>query len=195
MIPLDVIRNFFTKCDAVDPGIVASNLATRAAAANLAASYTWDGTTVVLSADTSAVIAGDWIRLNSDGKWFEVTSVNANVSVTILNPTGATIPTGTGAAASAEITTPDAIPLPGGLYKIAAMTASLQWMLSDNNIMSATPITGSFLAANDQEVIIVPPSGGNFTFAVSNGGTDNGFVNIVPVIVSDVPKGDLRSYN
>jgi hypothetical protein len=60
----------------------------------LSATFTWDGTTTVLTADTSEVEAGDWIALDSDGTLFEVGSVTTDTSVTLLNPIGYPIPTG-----------------------------------------------------------------------------------------------------
>lgn len=56
--------------------------------------YTWNGTTTVTTADTSDVVSGDWITLDSDGTLFEVDVVTAGVSVTIKNPDGYPIPTG-----------------------------------------------------------------------------------------------------
>lgn len=69
----------------------------------LAATYTWNGTTTVtVTGSTSDVAAGDWIRLDSDGQFFEVQSVVPDTSVTIANPGAATIPTGAGASSKAE---------------------------------------------------------------------------------------------
>jgi hypothetical protein len=70
----------------------------------LVQTYTWDGTTTVLSSNTSEVVAGDWIKLDSDAQYFEVASVNAGVSVTILNPGGLTIPTGATASSKLKLT-------------------------------------------------------------------------------------------
>jgi hypothetical protein len=52
----------------------------------------WDGTLVVVSKDTSGLVVGDWIRLDSDGQYFQITSIIVNTSVTILNPNSFTIP-------------------------------------------------------------------------------------------------------
>lgn len=64
----------------------------------LAVDYTWNGTTTVTTTDTSDVVAGDWIRLDSDGQFFEIQSLVPDTSVTIANPGALTIPTGTGAS-------------------------------------------------------------------------------------------------
>lgn len=61
---------------------------------DLAATYTWNGTTTVASADTSEVAVGDFIGLKSDNQLFEIGSITPGVSMTILNPGGLTIPTG-----------------------------------------------------------------------------------------------------
>ncbi len=44
--------------------------------------------------DTSEVAAVDFFRLDSDGQWFKIASIVTNVSVTITNPDGLTIPSG-----------------------------------------------------------------------------------------------------
>jgi hypothetical protein len=63
------------------------------------ANYTWNGSTTVTTPDTSEVAVGDWIRLanNNTNKLFRITAINPNVSVTIENPDGFIIPTGSGA--------------------------------------------------------------------------------------------------
>lgn len=56
---------------------------------------TWDGTTTVEAVtDTSEAIVGDWIRLDADGQWFEITAITPGDNFTILNPGADTIPTG-----------------------------------------------------------------------------------------------------
>lgn len=66
------------------------------ASASITAVFTWDGTTTVVAtgADTSEVVVNDWIRLDSDGQWFQITALVTNTSVTISNPDGLTIPSG-----------------------------------------------------------------------------------------------------
>ena len=70
----------------------------------LAQTYTWAGTTTVTSGNTSEVVVGDWIKLDADGQYFEVSVVTPNVSVTILNPGGLTIPTGATASSKLKLT-------------------------------------------------------------------------------------------
>jgi len=62
----------------------------------LTAEFVWDGTTVILSSDTTEVAPGDWIRLDADGRYFQIVSEVPNVSVTIENPEEFPIPTGGG---------------------------------------------------------------------------------------------------
>ncbi len=57
--------------------------------------YTWDGTTTVVTSGPSTKSAGDAIGLVSDKQLFEIVTVNPG-NVVIKNPTGKTIPTGTG---------------------------------------------------------------------------------------------------
>ena len=61
-----------------------------------AGTWTWDGTTTVLSNDTSGVAVNDMIRRNSDSGMFRIVSIVANVSVLIGNPDALVIPTGAG---------------------------------------------------------------------------------------------------
>jgi len=67
----------------------------------IVADLTWDGTTTILTSDTSEVTPGQYIKfgeLASDE--FLVDSVVSGTSVTITNPASLTIPTGSGANAS-----------------------------------------------------------------------------------------------
>lgn len=51
---------------------------------DLAAAYTWNGTALVTTGDTSEVQVGDWISLKSDGRFFEIASLVPNTSVTLV---------------------------------------------------------------------------------------------------------------
>lgn len=75
----------------------------------LAGTWTWDGSLVVLSSDTSAVSVGDWIALEDGGPFFEVDSIAPNVSVTLLNPFNLSVPSGSGAWLGEPIDLTDAI--------------------------------------------------------------------------------------
>lgn len=58
--------------------------------------YTWDGTTTVAFTSGGTVVqVADWIGLKSDDQLFRVTAVGAS-TITIENPAGITIPTGSG---------------------------------------------------------------------------------------------------
>lgn len=70
----------------------------------LVQTYTWGGTATVLSGNTGEVVVGDWIKLDADGQYFEISAVTPNVSVTILNPGGLTIPTGATASSMLKLT-------------------------------------------------------------------------------------------
>ena len=70
----------------------------------LAQTYTWNGSTTVASGNTSEVVVGDWIKLDADGQYFEVSVVTPNTNVTILNPGGLTIPTGATASSKLKLT-------------------------------------------------------------------------------------------
>jgi hypothetical protein len=63
----------------------------------LSGTWAWNGTTTVTSTDTSQVVVGDFIALPGDFGMFEISSITTNVSVTILNPSSLTIPSGSGA--------------------------------------------------------------------------------------------------
>jgi hypothetical protein len=60
---------------------------------------TFNGTTMVEGSGTqftSELVAGDYIRLDSDGQPFRVVSVPGDTQLFIDNPQGLTIPSGTG---------------------------------------------------------------------------------------------------
>lgn len=81
--------------------------------------------------------------------------------------------------------------LPRGLYKIAAMDVDLLWKLGPADVTAAT---GSFLAAGDQEVIVVKEQTLRLSWIRAAAATDDGEINIVPVEIFDVPGQDLRQY-
>ncbi|UCF48587.1 MAG: hypothetical protein JSU89_15710 [Myxococcales bacterium] len=72
----------------------------------LSATYTWDGTTTILCGDTSEIAVGDWIRLDVDGQYFEVTGETPDTSITIDNPQSLIIPTGSSQSSKAVTTLP-----------------------------------------------------------------------------------------
>ena len=85
----------------------------------LNATYTWNGTGTVASSDTTEVHVGHYIRLDSDGRWFEITAVTPGVSVTI-DPVGLTPPTGaTQSSASATFEQLGIVGSPAGLRSVA----------------------------------------------------------------------------
>jgi len=73
---------------------------------DIAAVLTWDGTTTITTPDTSEVVAGDWVKLDVNGQWFEITSLIPNTSILILNPDSLTIPTGVTASSKAITSLP-----------------------------------------------------------------------------------------
>ena len=70
--------------------------------------WTWDGTLTVLSANTSGVSVGNWVR-NPEAStglpsgWFKVATVNTNVSIVVVNPDGLDVPTGVGVDVSVPV--------------------------------------------------------------------------------------------
>lgn len=79
--------------------------------------WTWNGTTTVLATNTTTVGIGDFIRLDADGQLFQITGEVANVSVTVSNPGGLAIPTGTGPSSSVG---PTVVTLAAGVFSLAA---------------------------------------------------------------------------
>lgn len=60
----------------------------------ISATYSWDSSNIVQTSDTSEVLIGDWIRLDSDGQFFRISEIELNVSVTIENPKFKNVPSG-----------------------------------------------------------------------------------------------------
>lgn len=90
----------------------------------LTGTWTWNGTTTVTTGDTSQVIVGSQIRLDSDGQWFTITAITPNVDVTISNPLTLTIPTG---ATGSSILTP-------GLTKVIGPGDAMTWTSVPHNV-------------------------------------------------------------
>jgi hypothetical protein len=79
----------------------------------LVATYTWSGNAVVKSADTSEVRVGDWVRLDSDGRFFEVGSVENGFSITVKNPNQHPIPVGNSRSSKKDLVRTDFTNLQG----------------------------------------------------------------------------------
>lgn len=75
------------------------------AATALTGTWTWNGTTTVTATNTGQVAIGSWIKLNSDGQWFQITNVVVNTNVTIVAG-GFTIPSG---ATGSSVLAPDVV--------------------------------------------------------------------------------------
>jgi len=78
----------------------------------VAAEFTWNGNTTVTATggDTSELSVDDYIGY-TQGPYFQIDSINPNVSVTILNPFSRTIPSGDGAGSTLLIEEDDRISL------------------------------------------------------------------------------------
>jgi hypothetical protein len=87
---------------------------------DLSATYTWNGTTTITTADTSEVSEGMYIALKSDAQLFRIVSIVPSTSVTIENPESLTIPSG--ATTSEIVATLEEVGIfgaPAGLRTIA----------------------------------------------------------------------------
>jgi hypothetical protein len=89
------------------------------------------------------------------------------------------------------------VALPGGLYKIAAMGQPLLWKIG---AVDPTVATGSYLGADDQELIripspIDPATDVDLRFILAANSTADGEINIAVVELYDVPGIDARPYS
>jgi hypothetical protein len=85
----------------------------------------------------------------------------------------------------------DSMNLARGTWKIAAMGTDLLWKLGDDDVTTGT---GSFLAAGDQEVVLVTDVSVKLSWIRASLAADDGEINVVPVIIFDVPGQDLANY-
>lgn len=90
----------------------------------------------------------------------------------------------TAAAASVTVTS-------AGIYKIAAMGQPILWKLGSTNV---TTSTGSYLAAGDQEIILVDTANTKLSFIRSPDATADTKINLVPMQIFEVPGRDMRNY-
>ena len=85
----------------------------------LAGTWTWDGTVVVLTTDSTGVVVDDWIELDADGQFFQISGISLGTGpsgedeVTILNPDSLTIPSG---ATGSSVVDPAVITLSSGTF-------------------------------------------------------------------------------
>jgi len=82
----------FIKFLITDPLFEVINIAPQA----LSGTWSWDGSTTVLTTDTSGVSPGDQIKYGIDGHPFVIDTIVPNTSVAILNPGSELIPSGVG---------------------------------------------------------------------------------------------------
>lgn len=75
----------------------------------VAGTWTWNGTLTVLTDDTGGVAVGDFIQRTAAEPLFEIASITAGVSVTLLNPHGYSIPEGTGILAASPVNLDEAV--------------------------------------------------------------------------------------
>lgn len=78
----------------------------------------------------------------------------------------------------------DDVTLNYGYYKIAAMTVGLLWKKGSADV---TVTTGSFLGANDQEVIFIEADNTKLSYIRDPGATENGRINIIFVNITEIP--------
>ncbi len=78
--------------------------------------YTWDGSAVVLTSDTSEVSVGKFIRLAAGGDWYQIASIGPNVSVTVTDFYSiGSFPIGAGALLAAIVDPPPPLSGTGAL--------------------------------------------------------------------------------
>jgi hypothetical protein len=87
---------------------------------NLSATYTWPGgsgaSALLLCANTSEVVLGDFIKLVAHGYWYKITAINPNVSVTVEDTYGiGSYPAGSTPTARAMTTLPDSLSSSGNV--------------------------------------------------------------------------------
>jgi hypothetical protein len=128
----------------------------------LLGTWTWRGGTldelVVLSTNTTQVVARDFIRNDADTQWFRIVSISAGTGpsgedeVTIENPDSLTIPNTATASSKAN---PDPITIPGSPDFLVTVAAGMRF-----RILSG-PLTGLDLviASRDSGIQITPETG------------------------------------
>lgn len=78
-----------------------------------------------------------------------------------------------------------------GWYKIAALNGDLLWRIGATNV---TQSTGSFLAEGDQELIEILADATNISYIYPAHEAADGQINIVPIVIREVPGEDGRNY-
>jgi hypothetical protein len=140
----------------------------------ISGTITWDATTTVLMTDTSQLAVGNWISKDSDAQAFKVTSITENVSVSIENPRGLTIPTGAGASSFAlgwsEIT---GVVL-GDVEAAQTITISAEAGFSDKTVQTTIQKVEDYFDARSVTIssvvygFVCVQVSGNTLFAVAN---------------------------
>lgn len=132
----------------------------------LSGTWTWNSTLTVLATDTSGVNAGDFIRKDSSPMlWFQVQSIVPNTSVTLLNPGGATVPTGAGASSVAIDNLTNGLdgPPPNTAVGGEETLYCEQWPIKDIELSVVSSTRGNLVRSTDW---IINPASGQVDFLV-----------------------------
>lgn len=93
-----------------------------------------------------------------------------------------------------EESTVNTTALSNGVYKIAAVGQPLIWRTVSD---PAADTSGSYLAAGDQELILISAADGatvDLNYLRSSDADGDGLINIVPVILLEIPGIDPANY-
>ena len=131
--------------------------------------YTWDGSQEVLTEDTSEVVVGKFIRLAAGGDWYQIASINPNVSVTVTDFYSiGSFPIGAGALLVAIVDPPPPL---SGTGALDAFSDSIAETFNTEPLEPASFTVSSLPSASEREgrMIYVSNASGGSIPAFSDG--------------------------
>lgn len=158
--------------DAISAALEATTDATNATllvpAQALSGSWEWDGTTTVTSTNTSEVAVDTFIRLDSDGTWYQITSVTADTEVEVDDVYGVgSYPTGTSQSSKARIDPP--VPVTGTGYMDIFASAIADAFAATPHELPSTTVGGLPSASPAGRLLYVSNASGGAVPAFSDG--------------------------
>lgn len=138
----------------------------------IVATYTWDGSSTVTTIDTSEVEVGNFIRLDSDGNWYEVTSIVPNVSVEVSDTYSlGSFPSGSGGSSKALVNPPPSVSGTGNLDPFARGIADA-FSSTPHELPSSTVASLPSAATLGRLLLVTNSSGSPTAIPCYSDGTD-----------------------
>jgi hypothetical protein len=134
----------------------------------IAATLTWDGSSTVLTSDTSEVSVAQYIRLNSDGVWYKISSITPDTNIVVSDAYSVgSFPSGSDGSSVALVDPPEPVSGTGSLDTFAQGIADA--FSSTPHELPVTTVAGLPSASPAGRMVYVSDASGGAVPAFSDG--------------------------